>query len=157
MKKRMTVGCVLCVTALYLFAPSLLAAGQSRPGAPLVGEVREFVFVSGNDGVTARLHHDGWLEADGRVLPAGRFATLYKTIGRAWTPASVNSDWFAVPDLRDRLRGTVSSDNPFGVLGGGDLITSGKPSPLGLRSGPTSYWIYTGQDLSGVTKVAAPP
>jgi hypothetical protein len=156
MNRRMTVGRVLCVTALYLFVPSLLAAGQSSRGTPLVGEVREFVFVSGNDGVTARLHHDGWLEADGRVLPAGRFATLYKTIGRAWTPASVNSDWFAVPDLRDRLRGTMSSDNPFGVLGSGDLVTSGEPSQRGLRSGPSSYWIYTGQDLSRVTNVAAP-
>ena len=37
----------------------------------------------------------------------------------------------------------------LGVLGPGDLITSGRPPVAkGMTSGPITYWIFTGQDVS---------
>ena len=58
-----------------------------------------------------------------------------------------SEDRFAIPDLRDQSQRSVSSDNPFGVLGPGDLVTSSGVVRR-RRISPVTYWIFTGQDVS---------
>jgi hypothetical protein len=142
----------LQVSAVVLLMTPVLRAQTLTPSRPLVGELRTFALPTGNVSARTQLHHDGWIEADGRVLAAGRYQQLFKVIGRTWTPANVGGDEFAVPDLRGRSRRGVSSDNPYGVLGPGDLVTSGLPQERGLTYGPIDYWIFTGQDLTGLDR-----
>ena len=143
------------VIALVLFTALPATADPSRADRPLVGELRTFAIPFNDDASRDMLHHEGWLEADGRLLPAHRFQPLFSVIGRTWTPAGVSSDEFAVPDLRGRSRRSISSDNPYDVLGPGDLVSSGHPVVKGTTSGPIAYWIFTGQDLTP-HDVAAP-
>ena len=96
----------------------------------------------------SRLHHEGWLEAQGELLSATEFPALFETIGRAWTSDTAPNGWFAVPDVPYRPR-KISSDNPYGVLGPGDLIFSRPPAKRWANSIPLSYWIYVGRDLRG--------
>jgi hypothetical protein len=151
--KITTVCQTLCVAALSLFAIRANAAEpQAQAASPMIGELREFALPDGNATSRAQLHQEGWIEADGRLLESSAFQPLFKAIGRSWTPATVSSDEFALPDLRNRSRRQVSSDNPYGVLGPGDLVTSGRPAMHGLSAGPITYWIFVGQDASGVDR-----
>jgi hypothetical protein len=97
--------------------------------------------------VVADLHHDGWLEANGQVLSASEFPELYEVLGCTWTTAGTREGRFAVPELHDRSERQVSSDNPFGVLGPGDLVTSGRPQKAWLRQAPLSEWIFVGREV----------
>ena len=89
------------------------------------------------------LHRAGWVEADGRLLRQQDFPELYAQVGRAYTRTKTANDLFAVPNLTDRR----NDPNPYGVLGPGDLITSGSPVPL---PPPPSYFIYVGRDAQSV-------
>jgi hypothetical protein len=57
---------------------------------------------------------------------------------------------FAVPDVQDRSQRVLSSDNPYGVLGPGDLVTGGPALKGWLKKSPLSYWIFAGRDSSGL-------
>jgi hypothetical protein len=153
--KTTTVCRTLSFVALILFAAAWATADQPQASRPVVGELRTFAVPPRDSASRRQLHHQGWIEANGELLEASAFKPLLEVIGRTWTPAGVSSDEFAVPDLRGRSRGRVSSDNPFGVLGPGDLITSGRrPVAKGMTSGPITYWIFTGQDVSVLDRSA---
>ena len=132
------------------------AAGDSVPELARVGEVRAFAVGPGNSPVIAQLHHDGWLEARGQLLSARECQALFKIVGRTWTVDSVGEDRFAIPDLHTRSGRLASSDNPFGVLGPGDLVTSGRADRQWLRQSPITYWIFTGQDVTRLETFSAP-
>ena len=153
--KTTTVCRTISFVALILFAAAWATADQPQASRPVVGELRTFAVPPRDSTSRMQLHHQGWIEANGTLLEASSFEPLLKVIGRTWTPAGVSSDEFAVPDLRGRSRGRVSSDNPFGVLGPGDLITSGRrPVAKGMTTEPITYWIFTGQDVSVLDRSA---
>src|ERR1700733_2166332 len=148
--------CVMKLSAYLLVVVCILAAplyivhasdNASTEGAR-VGEVREFALAPGNDQVITQLHRDGWLEAHGQLLSARAYQALYKTVGRTWTADDVAEGRFAVPDLRDGSQRSLSSNNPFGVLGPGDLVSSGRAARRWQRASPVTYWIFTGQDVT---------
>ncbi len=118
---------------------------------PRVGEVRVFAVAQGNQEAVTQLHRDGWLEADGRLLPVSQFRDLYREIGRTWTARDVSEASFAIPQLRDATQRARSSDNPYGVLSPGDLVTSGRAHPVVNRTHPLTYWIFVGRDVSRIT------
>ena len=135
------------VAAVGLLVPALArpATAQDRPR---VGEVRSFAVGARNDDAIAKLHHDGWLEANGRLLPVAQFKDLYGQIGRTWTAAGVSEDRFAIPQLRDTTQRPGFYDNPYGVLSAADLVTSGRDRPATSRPNPLTYWIFVGRDVS---------
>jgi hypothetical protein len=141
---RKTFGILALSFAAGLLFDSGSAAADPRDSQPIVGELRTFAIPPGNAAVRDQLHRDGWIEADGRVLGTHSFQSLFKVIGRTWTPATVASDEFALPNLRGRWRPMLSSANAYGVLGPGDLVTSGVPAQVGFMDGPIEYWIFAG-------------
>jgi Phage Tail Collar Domain len=147
MRKRLTtIGRAAFVTACGLIAATVSARAQVGLGESRgwVGELRLMAIDPGNPSALAALHHAGWLEADGRLLKRDDFPDLFAGIGLAWTTGKTTQERFAVPDLVDRKSG-ISSDNPYGVLGGGDLVTGGRQ----LRRPPApQYFIYVGRDAS---------
>jgi tail collar domain len=138
------------IVAMFICAMTAkLFGAQFAVGQTPVGEVRLIaVGRTSHDVTVAELHRQGWLEAHGQLLRATQFPQLYKIIGRTWTASGVTSEWFAVPKLRDFRQASVSSDNPYGVLGPGDLVSSGLPRRITDRSSPISYWIFVGRDVS---------
>jgi hypothetical protein len=117
---------------------------QETPAAAIVpGELRLFAIAPEHSGAREALHRAGWVEADGRLLRQQDFPELYAQIGRAYTRAKIAKDLFAVPNLVDRR----NDPNPYGVLGPGDLITSGLPVP---SPPPPTYFIYVGKDARSV-------
>jgi hypothetical protein len=112
-----------------------------------VGEVRALAIAPGNADVVNALCAGGWLAADGQLVRIQDFPELYATIGRAWTADGVRADQFAVPELHDNWRSAVSSDDPFGVLGPGDLVSSGRGTKQWEHAAPLSYWIFTGRSV----------
>jgi tail collar domain len=132
------------------------AAGVAGAQTPRfdVGEVRMMAITGGNRNAVDALHREGWLEARGQLLSIERFPELYQALGRTWTSESTAQGDFAVPALKDRSQ-AQSSRNPFGVLGPGDLITSGR-SKSDARSFPLSYWIFTGRPVAGADAVGTP-
>src|SRR5215471_16666374 len=112
-----------------------------------IGEVRMMAIAAENRSAVEELHHEGWLEAHGQLLSINAFPELYRMIGRTWTSELIAEGRFAVPELNDRshLQNPV---NPYGVLGPGDLITSGRAKG-GARSFPLSYWIFVGRPVGG--------
>jgi hypothetical protein len=125
-----------------LIAGSVSAGAQDHP--VWVGELRLMALDPANANGIDALHHAGWLEADGRLLKRDDFPELFAGIGRAWTKRKIAAERFAVPNLIDR-NSPISSDNPYGVLGPGDLVTSGLPVP---RPATPRYFIYVGKDVS---------
>src|SRR5262249_49638030 len=125
---------------------AIQVSAQDQPaGSPIVGEVR-VLSVSGGNAVD-QLHRAGWLEARGQVVSRAAFPELFDTIGRSWTADSVASHSFAVPLVTPgSMRAVTSSDNPYGVLGPGDMVQSGRPRPN--RQGPLGCWIYVGRVVS---------
>jgi hypothetical protein len=119
------------------------AARSSVPDAIVPGELRQFAIAAEQPSARDALHRAGWIEADGRLLREQDFPELYAQIGRAYTRAKTPKDFFAVPYLVDRR----NDPNPYGVLGPGDLITSGRPVPL---PPPPTYFIYAGKDVRSV-------
>src|SRR5579871_4663811 len=91
---------VVTVTMAALSLP-VFAATSAAQDHPRVGEVRAFAVAPANQETVAQLHRDGWLEANGRLLPVATFKALYQQIGRTWTAAGVSEDRFAIPQLRD--------------------------------------------------------
>jgi hypothetical protein len=129
---------------------ALAAAGDGQAAAaPRVGEVHAIAIAPGNETAVATLHRDGWLQANGALLRASQFPALYSAIGRTWTQPGVREGRFAVPNLHDTLQQPLSGDNPFGVLGPGDLVRGDQAPAAAARRVPLSYWIFVGQDLSG--------
>jgi hypothetical protein len=117
-----------------------------------IGEVRAMAISRTNADAVAALHRSGWLEAQGELVAVSDLPQLFKAVGRDWTSDAVAEGQFAVPEIHDQSqRRTISSDNPFGVLGPGDVIQSGRPRKPGARPSPLSYWIFTGQDVSQLT------
>ena len=93
-RNRLAIGCI----ALTITAGALAASADERP---YLGEVRAIAMAKGNQDTVAKLHHDGWLEANGQTLPVAQFEDLYRQLGRAWTAAAVPQDRFTIPRLRD--------------------------------------------------------
>jgi hypothetical protein len=119
-------------------------AVQITPPAAIVpGELRLFAIASEQSSARDTLHRSGWVEADGRLLRQQDFPELYAQIGRAYTRGKIAKDLFAVPNLVDRR----NDPNPYGVLGPGDLITSGAPVPVPPSP---SYFIYVGKDARSI-------
>jgi hypothetical protein len=141
----MTSVWTLALTPLIAWGADAGTAGRAH-----VGEIRAFAVARSNVEAIVRLEHEGWIEADGRLLPAAEYPALYKQIGREWTAEGVEAARFAVPDLRGLLRRDISSDNPFGVLGPGDVLSAGSRKPTVKRSVPVLYWIFTGEDVTQI-------
>jgi microcystin-dependent protein len=102
----------------------------------------------GDRDAEARLQREGWLEADGQVVEVSKYRELYQQIGRTWTGRDVGESLFAMPRLHDSTQPTISSDNPYGVLGPGDVLTAGR-RPVTSRRSPLSYWIFAGTPANG--------
>jgi hypothetical protein len=124
--------------ALVVASVSASAADDVAAGRPRVGEVRAFAVAPSNKEAVAELHHDGWLEARGQLLSVSEFPALFKAVGRTWTNSDVGPERFAIPEVLDRSQRKVSSDNPYGVLGPGDLVTGGRVLKGWLRESPLS-------------------
>jgi hypothetical protein len=131
---------------LFSSVTAIQVSAQGQPvGRPIVGEFR-VLSVSTRDAVD-QLHRAGWLETRGQVVSRAAFPELFDTIGRSWTADAVPSDDFAVPLVTPRsMRVLTSADNPYGVLGPGDTVTSGRPGPN--RQGPLACWIYVGRAVA---------
>jgi hypothetical protein len=129
------------------------AAAQDQPaGRPIVGELRVLSVSTGP--AVDRLHQAGWLEARGQVVSRAAFPELFDTIGRSWTAESVASDSFTIPLVTPgSMRMIAGADNPYGVLGPGDMVRSGLPRPN--RQGPLSCWIYVGRPVGGAVSATA--
>jgi hypothetical protein len=141
------IALTLALGALGLAA--VVRADTPAP-APLVGELRVFAIGPANSAAMARLHKQGWLEARGQVVSKTEYPELYETIGRAWTADKTPASQFALPDLRNRFERN-SSANPFGVMGGGDLLTGdAERTPI---ADPLTYWIYVGQNVGSGRRV----
>jgi hypothetical protein len=142
--------CLVCST--LIFGTSIVAVGadDSPARTPLVGEVRAIAIAPTSERAIARLHREGWLECRGQLLSDKDFPELYATVGRSWTAQEVPPDRFAVPDVNDPFPGRISSDNPFGVLGPGDLVTGGRVRKAWERRAPLTYWIFVGRSLGSV-------
>jgi microcystin-dependent protein len=134
--------------ALTLTTFALVASADERP---YLGEVRAIAMAKGNHDLVTRLHHDGWLEANGQILSVEQFEDLYHQLGRAWTADAVPQDRFALPRLRDTTQPLPSSSDPYGVLSPGTLAPN-RPRRQ-PRQMPLSYWIFVGQDVDRVTQV----
>jgi len=144
--------------ALAAFAaaslPGAARAADATTDHARVGEVRTFAVSPDNGQAVAALHHDGWIEANGELLPVKDFQDLYRAIGRAWTAAQVSEERFAVPALRDSRQRANFWDNPYGVLTAADLVTSGRPQPRTSRPNRLTYWIFAGRDVSQAAPAA---
>src|SRR5215467_4787033 len=149
MKCMWTSAIVLVALAV---APSVAVAEGS--GA-YVGEVRLFAVTRGDSTVAAQLRNEGWVEANGQLLDVERYQALYRRVGRTWTADGVAANRFAVPRLVDSTQPTRSSDNPFGVLPPGDLVSSGRVRPVTSRRSPLSYWIFAGQHAASTASGAS--
>jgi tail collar domain len=139
---RVGLGCV----ALTLTTFAFVASADERP---YLGEVRAIAMAKGNQELVTRLHHDGWVEANGQTLAVAQFEDLYRQLGRAWTAATVPQDRFTLPRLRDATQPLPSSDDPYGVLAAG-APNRPRRQP---RQTPLSYWIFVGQDLDRIAQV----
>jgi hypothetical protein len=123
--------------------------------SPRPGEVRAMAIATSNVDAIAQLHREGWIEARGQLLSTADFPELFRAVGRTWTAKDVAEGRFAIPDIHERTGHEISSDNPFGVLGPGDLVTSGNPQHTWLRSGELSEWIFAGKDVSPFVRSTA--
>jgi hypothetical protein len=151
----MGIGGRLVLSLAMVYGTAALAAASGGPAteAPQVGEVHAIAIAPGNQSAVATLHRDGWVQADGALLRASQFPELYSAIGRTWTRPEVREGRFAVPNLHDALQQPLSGDNPFGVLGPGDLVRRDHVAASSwMPQAPLSYWIFVGRDVSG-----APP
>jgi hypothetical protein len=135
----------LMTIAMLGFATGAWADQSARrtPAGPLVGEIRAMAVSAPAARAVARLHEQGWIEASGELLSAKEYPELFDAIGRTWTSDGVSEDRFAVPDIKEP--GGIRSPNPFGVMGPGDLVTSGPDAKSWLKPATISYWIYVGR------------
>jgi hypothetical protein len=131
------------------------AHAADTASSPRPGEVRTIALAAGNVDAIAQLHREGWIEARGQLLSTADFPELFQAVGRTWTATDVAAGRFAIPAIHERTGRQISSDNPFGVLGPGDLVTSGLPQHSWLRSGELSEWIFAGRDVSSFVRGAA--
>jgi hypothetical protein len=152
--KRSTV-LVLVLCALAGVAAARVADEVPSTAQPRVGEMRFIAVAPNNESVVAELHHDGWLEARGQLLATSSFPELFKVIGRAWTADGAAENRFAIPEVVDRFQRRESSRNPFGVLGPGDMVTSGRTTEGPARTAPLTCWMFVGRPVSAVNATAA--
>jgi len=154
----MTVKSTLVAAICGLASVSAPRVASAQTPQFEVGQVRMMAIAAENRNAVDALHHQGWLEARGELLSIEAFPELYRVIGRTWTTKATAQGRFAVPELKDRSQ-VQNAVNPFGVLGPGDLITSGRAKG-GVQSFPLSYWIFTGRPIAGadpaVTSIARP-
>ena len=122
----MRVASYYVLSAVLLCSAASAWAADDRLAKPCVGEVMALAIDPNNAKAAVELHHDGWLAAQGQLLSASQFPELFEAVGRTWTADGVREDRFAIPNIHDRAQRIVSSDNPFGVLGPGDLVTGGR-------------------------------
>jgi hypothetical protein len=140
----------LFAVVFSIVAATQAAAQDQTAGRPMIGELRVLSVSTGP--AVDRLHQAGWLEARGQVVSRAEFPELFETIGRSWTAETVPSDSFTIPLLTPgSMRTITAADNPYGVLGPGDMVRSGLPQPN--RQGPLSCWIYVGRAV-GATGVS---
>lgn len=146
----------LSTTLVLTFCGLTAVAGarvpeEARPAAQTrIGEVRMLAIAPDNQSVATELHRDGWLEARGQMLAVGEFPELYKVVGRTWTSEGVAENRFAIPEVSDRSQRRISSNNPFGVLGPGDLVTGGRVAKR-QPSVPLTCWIFVGHPVTAVS------
>jgi hypothetical protein len=142
---RLAIGC-----ATWILASFAVASADDAPSIrPHVGEVREIALAEPNQAeLTQRMHHQGWLEADGRLLPVAQFEELYKQIGRSWTSGGVSRKLFALPRLHDVSLEPRSSDDPYGVLSH-NIVLYRQPNRPAYPP-VLSYWIFVGRDVEVV-------
>ncbi len=145
---------VLAAVAAAVSLPGTAGAADVPTDHAHVGEVRTFAVTPDNRQTVDALHRDGWIEANGELLPVRDFDDLYRAIGRSWTAAGVSEDRFAVPALRDARQRASYWDNPYGVLSAADLVTSGRPQRRTSRPNQLSYWIFAGRDVTQAVPAA---
>ena len=145
--KRSTV-LVLVLCALAGVGAARVANEVPSTAQPMVGEMRFIAVAPNNQAVVAELHHDGWLEARGELLATSSFPELFSVVGRAWTADSAAENRFAIPEVCDRFQRREWSQNPFGVLGPGDMVTSGRATKSPTRTAPLTCWIFVRRPVS---------
>ncbi len=79
------------------------AQGGDMLSSPFIGQVAPMVSVDAPD---------GWLVADGRLLPIEPYLPLFSVIGTTYGGNGIDN--FALPDLRGRAVMGASSQNPLG-------------------------------------------
>ncbi len=151
MKLSTTLALTFC--GLTAVAGARVPADAPSAAQTRVGEVRTFAIGADDSSVATELHRDGWLEARGQMLAVAEFPELYKVVGRTWTSEGVAENRFAIPEVSDRSQRRISSDNPFGVLGPGDLVTSGRVAKR--PSAPLTRWIFVGRPVTAVSVSSA--
>jgi len=127
-------------------AAAPVAGGAASEARPQIGEVRLLAIAPGNRTAAAAMHREGWIEAHGQLLIAEEFPELFTVIGRAWTSDRVAQGRFAVPNVRDRSQ-LWNAENPFGVLGPGDLIADNRMTGGPSRPAPLTWWIFAGRPV----------
>ena len=147
MKRWVSLLSTLIGASLLVTNPAS-AAERLLVGPALVGEVRTLAVDRTDQSHVTKLHRAGWLEAEGQLLRESAFPELFEVIGRSWTADSAEPCRFAVPDLRDRTVSAASSDDPFRVLGGGDLVSGGRTLQPRTRQMPLTRWIYAGREVT---------
>jgi microcystin-dependent protein len=108
-----SIGGVIVGQGLNITAGGVLAADPVPPGAIPSGTVWWFAGIN---------PPTGWLFCDGTKLNIAIYPDLYAAIGRTFTPASVPSSVFQIPDLRgqfirgwdSRTSGGVDNARAFG-------------------------------------------
>jgi hypothetical protein len=135
----------LSASSLLLMAASTVAADTFTPTTPLVGEVRVVALDPRNQSELGQLRQQGWIQADGHLVSTSEFPALYRTIGRRWTSPHVASDKFALPDLDPADVQRRAENNPFGVLGPGDLVSGGQHERRAEGTASLMYFIYVGR------------
>jgi hypothetical protein len=152
-RRSTTVRRAFILAACGLFVGALSAAAQpaAQDVRSVIGELRLIAIDPANPLAVDALHHSGWMEADGRLLRRDDFPELFATVGLAWTKRKTAPERFAVPDLVER-KSAISSDNPYGVLGPGDLVSGGRPLPTPPAP---QYFIYVGREVSASLALAA--
>jgi hypothetical protein len=147
----------LTIATFTVFGSTVLASssGEDAIAGPIMGEVRALAVSPMSETAVAHLHQAGWLEARGELLSITEFPDLFETVGRTWTSDIVPSTCFAIPNLVD-FDARQSFDNPFGVLGPGDLVTSGRTDHQWAKQAKLSYWVFVGRELTrtGLEKIA---
>jgi len=133
------------MSAIIVAALAAVPVMAAESGAAYVGEVRLFAVARADRNASSQLQREGWVQANGQLLEVAKYEALFQLIGRTWTADGVTKDRFAVPRLDDSTQRGRSSDNPYGVLGPSDLVTSGRVHPVTSRRNPLSFWIFTGK------------
>jgi hypothetical protein len=130
------------LTAVPAAAQTQAAMATGSDRAPIVGEVRAFIVAPGQSAATAKLHASGWIEAAGQRLRRADYPELFAGIGTARSSRRVPADAFVLPKIG--AQEPADDRDPYGVLGPGDLVTSGLPQQPSSR---LTWFIYAGRPV----------